>query len=88
MGKGRGQRGKAKGPRCPSVVAGFWLLVNKNMKEIIESNLQQVQIGENYSPYHTKLPKPEELAEKYPAVKKYLEDQKNKEEFEDMRKFL
>jgi site-specific DNA-methyltransferase (adenine-specific) len=62
--------------------------INKNAEEIIKSNLSRVEIGESYRPYYTFLPSPEELAKKYPAVKKYLEDKNKEKQFKDLRDFI
>lgn len=48
---------------------------NPKMQAIISENVQSVAVGEKYQPYHTYLPTPEEIAEKYPAVKKHLAKQ-------------
>ncbi|MHA1777911.1 MAG: DNA-methyltransferase [Promethearchaeota archaeon] len=50
--------------------------INKSMKEILRNNLDSVADGQNYQPYRTYLPTLEELAEKYPAIKKVLESKK------------
>ncbi|MBN2157531.1 MAG: site-specific DNA-methyltransferase [Candidatus Lokiarchaeota archaeon] len=50
----------------------FGFEINKNMKEIIEKSLSETDLGRDYIPYTELLPSLEELAEKYPAVKKRL----------------
>ena len=52
--------------------------VNALMREILDENLNGVEVGQDYVPYHTLLPTPEELAEKYPAVRKILQNQERK----------
>lgn len=58
--------------------------INEKMKNILDSNINSVKIGQEYRPYHTYLPSIEDLAEKYPAVKRYmieqLENEREKEE--------
>ncbi|MFX0100631.1 MAG: DNA-methyltransferase [Candidatus Hodarchaeota archaeon] len=51
---------------------------NEKMREILENNINAVKPGEGYKPYHTFLPSLEELADKYPHVKKYLAEQEKK----------
>ncbi len=42
--------------------------INKNLRETIETNLESIKIGENYKPYHERIPSIEELAKKYPKT--------------------
>ena len=42
--------------------------INKNLRETIETNLNAIKEGENYKPYHKRIPSIEELAEKYPKT--------------------
>jgi site-specific DNA-methyltransferase (adenine-specific) len=49
---------------------GFEL--NAQMQELLEENLSKVETGQDYVPYHNLLPSPEELAKKYPAVRRRL----------------
>ena len=49
---------------------GFEL--NEKMREVLEENLKKIDVGQDYVPYHTLLPSPEDLAKKYPAVRKKL----------------
>jgi site-specific DNA-methyltransferase (adenine-specific) len=51
--------------------------VNNKMKDLLDENMNSVKTGQMYQPYHTLLPSLERLAQKYPAVKKHLEAQKN-----------
>ena len=51
----------------------FGFELNVKMREIIENNISMVEIGSLYEPYHMKLPSLEELAKKYPAVKKHIQ---------------
>ncbi|MFW9779575.1 MAG: DNA-methyltransferase [Candidatus Heimdallarchaeota archaeon] len=46
--------------------------INTQMQEIIEDNLGAVTLGARYQPYYTLLPTPEELAKKYPGVRRKL----------------
>jgi len=46
--------------------------INPNLKEIIEKNLNETELGRDYVPYKKLLPSIEDLAEKYPAVSKHL----------------
>ncbi|MFO8018322.1 MAG: site-specific DNA-methyltransferase [Promethearchaeia archaeon] len=62
--------------------------MNENLKEIIEENLQSVSVGQFYKPYITYKPSPEELAEKYPAVRRYLEKRKREEGHKNLTEFL
>ncbi|TFH30914.1 MAG: site-specific DNA-methyltransferase [Promethearchaeota archaeon] len=66
--------GNATTAVCAKLTYRHYIGFEKNvqMRKIIDQNLEKVQLGEKYKPYHTLLPSPEELAEKYPAVKKYL----------------
>lgn len=48
--------------------------MNKNLQKIIQFNLNDVKIGENYKPYYTYLPSKEEIIEKYPHLKKYIDE--------------
>jgi site-specific DNA-methyltransferase (adenine-specific) len=48
--------------------------MNKNLQKIIQTNLNDVKIGENYKPYYTYLPSKEEIIEKYPHLKKYIDE--------------
>jgi site-specific DNA-methyltransferase (adenine-specific) len=52
---------------------------NKNLEPLLKENLDSVTIGQKYVPYHTLIPSLDELAEKYPAVKKFKESQGNDE---------
>jgi site-specific DNA-methyltransferase (adenine-specific) len=46
---------------------------NENMKDVIDSNIRNVNIGEYYTPYENRLPTVDELSEKYPrAYREYL----------------
>ncbi|GAB4317234.1 MAG: hypothetical protein Kow0069_19870 [Promethearchaeota archaeon] len=47
--------------------------VNAALKELVASRLATVKPGSRYGPYRTWTPSPEELAKKYPAVRKELE---------------
>ena len=51
---------------------GFEL--NQNMKTFLNENIQNTELGQDYMPYRTMIPPPEELAEKYSAVKRILSD--------------
>ncbi|HME54110.1 MAG TPA: site-specific DNA-methyltransferase [Candidatus Lokiarchaeia archaeon] len=51
--------------------------INEKMRDILESNLQVVILGECYAPYRTMIPPAEELAKKYSAVKRILEDKQD-----------
>ena len=48
--------------------------INANLKDIIEENINSVQLGEEYTPYATRLPSIEELKKKYPRAYKYLRE--------------
>lgn len=48
--------------------------INKNLQKIIHSNVNDIKIGENYKPYYTYLPSEEEIIEKYPHLKKYIDE--------------
>jgi site-specific DNA-methyltransferase (adenine-specific) len=50
----------------------FGYELNKNLQEIIENNLNHTILGGDYVPYNELLPSNEELANKYPAVRKEL----------------
>jgi site-specific DNA-methyltransferase (adenine-specific) len=52
----------------------FGFELNRQMQELLEENLSKVVAGQGYVPYHTLLPSPEDLAEKYPAVRRRLAD--------------
>ena len=54
---------------------GFEL--NENMHEILDENIASTEEGQDYVPYRTMIPPPEQLAEKYSGVKRIL--QKNQE---------
>lgn len=56
----------------------FGYELNPNLKDIVETNLKNVEPGSNYVPYTDLIPSMEELAKKYPAVRKEL--RKKKEE--------
>ena len=45
---------------------------NEKMRAIIEDNIAAIKAGQEYHPYHTFLPSNDELAAKYPAIKKKL----------------
>ncbi|MHA1731316.1 MAG: DNA-methyltransferase [Promethearchaeota archaeon] len=47
---------------------------NVKMKEFITENLDSVELGEDYVPLETFLPSMEELAEKYPAIRRKLKE--------------
>jgi len=70
--------GNATTAVCAKLTYRHYIGFEKNAKiqDIIDQNLKRVQLGEKYEPYYTLLPTPEELAEKYPAVKKYLKYKK------------
>jgi len=51
--------------------------INEKMKEIINDNLSNAKLGERYRPYYTFMPSLEELIEKYPNIRKYLENKDN-----------
>lgn len=51
--------------------------INPKTRDIIDSNLDRVSLGQEYKPYHMYLPTEEEIAEKYPGVRKYLEEQED-----------
>lgn len=51
--------------------------INENLRELLESNIQAIQPGENYVPYITLIPLAEELARKYSAVRKMLKDKED-----------
>ena len=53
--------------------------INENLREILDENLKKVDVGQDYVPYHTLLPSPEELADKYSAVRKILREKGKKE---------
>jgi len=50
----------------------FGFELNQNLKEIINQNLTNTELGKDYVPYNDLLPTKEELAKKYPAVRKEL----------------
>ncbi len=54
----------------------FGYEINQNLRDIIESNLKEVKLGRDYAPYNELLPTKEELAKKYPAVRKILRNNK------------
>jgi len=70
----------------------FGFEINENMREIIENNIQEVEVGESYEPYYSYLPSLKELSEKYPHLKKYLSENvsiKKKEKIkQDLSNFL
>nr|MDO8119351.1 site-specific DNA-methyltransferase [Candidatus Sigynarchaeota archaeon] len=49
---------------------GFEL--NNQLNEILTQNIHEVSPGETYVPYHALLPSPEQLAVRYPAVRKAI----------------
>ncbi len=51
--------------------------INREMKDIIEKNVNNIMIGEEYKPYISLIPSIEELAKKYPAIKKMIRKKKN-----------
>ncbi len=51
----------------------FGFEINPNLREIIDNNLRKVEIGSSYTPYGESLPSLEELATKYPAVRKKIQ---------------
>jgi site-specific DNA-methyltransferase (adenine-specific) len=57
----------------------FGFEINKQMREIIEDNVAAVTLGARYRAYHTLLPTPDELAKKYPGVRRKLGTNKNPE---------
>jgi len=62
--------------------------MNEIMKQIIESNLSEIKVGEFYQPYITLKPSPEELAKKYPAVRRYLEQLEKDKNHKDITEFV
>ncbi|MFW9853955.1 MAG: DNA-methyltransferase [Candidatus Thorarchaeota archaeon] len=57
----------------------FGFEINTQMRDIINDNLATVTLGARYQAYHTLLPTPEELARKYPGVRRKLETNKTPE---------
>lgn len=58
--------------------------INTQLRSIIESELSNVRPGENYTPYHERLPTIEELAEAYPnAYREYLRRGKEEKKGKD-----
>lgn len=54
---------------------GFEL--NKKLREVIEENIKSAETGIEYTPYSSRVPRPEELKEKYPkAYRVYLEQKR------------
>ncbi len=51
--------------------------INSSMQGILNDNLQRVISGQNYVPYRERLPDPQQLAKKYPAVRKVLKNPMN-----------
>lgn len=55
---------------------------NSKMKSVIEHNIEQAKLGDNYISYSKRLPKPEDLAKRDTSYKKayqiYLQELKNK----------
>ncbi|MGV9171589.1 MAG: DNA-methyltransferase [Promethearchaeia archaeon] len=62
--------------------------MNENLKEIIKNNLAKTTLGQFYKPYITNKPSAEELAKKYPAVRRYLKRQKREENHKNLTEFL
>ncbi len=56
----------------------FGYELNPNMKEIIESNLENTSLGSDFIPYSKLIPSEEELAKKYPAVRKEIRKKSEK----------
>jgi site-specific DNA-methyltransferase (adenine-specific) len=52
--------------------------INRNLKAIIEKNLNTIQLGADYIPYRELIPSMDDLAKKYPAVRKKLQERKSK----------
>jgi site-specific DNA-methyltransferase (adenine-specific) len=50
---------------------------NDKMAPILQKNLASVTLGQDYHPYRTLIPPLEELAKKYPALKKRLQNDDN-----------
>lgn len=48
--------------------------VNPKMREILEANVARVELGAGYRPLRTYLPSIEDLAEKYPGVRRKLQE--------------
>jgi len=48
--------------------------INKQLKPVIDENLNSVISGENYTPYKSRLPSTETLKKKYPKAYKYLKE--------------
>jgi DNA modification methylase len=49
--------------------------VNNELSQIIESDLDATQLGDNYIPYRKRLPSIQELAKRYPrAYQEYLKE--------------
>lgn len=46
---------------------------NTSMQSILKNNIEAVVPGQNYVPYREKLPDPDQLAKKYPAVRKEIQ---------------
>lgn len=52
--------------------------INMKMKSILQQNLKNVKIGAFYKPYHTLLPKKDEIIKKYPHLNKNKGKKKSK----------
>jgi len=48
---------------------------NENLRDVIDENVNSVSVGEQYTPYKSRLPSTETLKKKYPKAYKYLKDQ-------------
>lgn len=49
--------------------------INENLRPIIDENLNSVNVGEQYTPYKSRLPSTDTLKKKYPKAYKYLKEQ-------------
>lgn len=58
---------------------GFEL--NQSMKKFHDSNLVQIKTGQNYVPLNSFLPSKQELLQKYPNLKKYIEPKNRLDSF-------
>ncbi len=61
---------------------------NENLKGTIESNLDMIKVGTLYQPYITYKPSPKEIAKKYPAVRRYLEQKARERGHKDLTEFI
>jgi site-specific DNA-methyltransferase (adenine-specific) len=54
--------------------------INRNLKELIDNNLKAIEPGMDYMPYEELIPSLEELAKKYPAIRKKLQEEQSNQE--------